>query len=127
MDFRPRESSTNYAYVNGHAVSRTSVAGYLSAPLDLPQGAKVTRLTVFFDNTVAGNAGALSITRYDLTGAIADPVFVATTSVAGWHANSADLSPAVAIDNSAYAYVLIWIPPANANALAGARVEYTLP
>ena len=127
VDFRPRESSTTYTYALSGSISRTSVGGYFSAPVDLPQGAAVTRLTIFFHNTVAGDAGSLILTRYDLAGGGMDIEHVSTTGTLDWHSESADLSPAAAVDNRAYAYVLVWIPPASANALAGARIDYTLP
>ena len=40
---------------------------------------------------------------------------------------SVDLPTAETIDNSRYAYLLIWVPPASENQLSGGQLDYTLP
>jgi hypothetical protein len=103
-----------------------SGGGYFLKTLDLPQGATVTKVTMYYDNVVAGSSGSLWITRVGLTGSTADDIAsVNSGSTAG--SSSVSMTPNLAIDNTTYAYVLYWGAGTVNNVFNGAKVEYTLP
>jgi hypothetical protein len=126
--FVPRGSGSSYTAAGfGNAgLSVTGGSNLFVAPLSLPQGATVTRITMYYNNTGAGNAGTLYVTKYPLaSGTGSDILSVASGAVSGL--GSVSMTPNAVIDNTTNAYLLIWWPPANTNIFGGARVEYTLP
>lgn len=126
--FVPRGSGSVYVAAGfGNAgLSVTTSANLFVAPLSLPQGATVTKVTMYYNNTVAGNAGTLYITKYPLAaGSGADILSVASGTASGL--GSVSMAPNAVIDNTTNAYALIWWPPSNVNIFGGAKVEYTLP
>ena len=129
VEFRPQDSGTTYAFFSGGAISRTGGPGlgWFAAPAHLPQGAAVTRLSFFFDNTGVGSAGYLFFNRYDLAGATKEVTYLESTSTPGVGSVSGTIATPEVIDNSRYAYVLVWGPPAGTNHLLGAQLDYTLP
>ena len=127
MSFKPRDSATGYSAAPGAGMVRTSGSSYFTTPVLLPQGAKVTKLTFVFNNVVAGSSGSLIFSRYLLDGNVTDIVGVTSTTTSGRGSVSVDLPTAETIDNSRYAYLLIWVPPASENQLSGGQLDYTLP
>ena len=127
VDFKPVNSTTTYSYGTAGSMYWTGGGATFDARLSLPQGAKVAKLTIFSDNVAAGASGTLYLVRYDLLGAFQNVKDVAGGAAAGRSSVSADIAPAEVIDNTKYAYELAWVSPGNANRLAGAQVDYTLP
>ena len=126
-DFHPQASTTTYS-AGSSLLQRTSVGGSFAAPLHLPQGAKVTKLTFFYwDDGAAGTAGTLWFTRLNLAGASTAYGVNATDDALGARQVVLTFATAQVIDNSQYAYSFEWSPGVNGCRLAGARVEYTLP
>ncbi len=97
--------------------------------MQLPQGAKVTKLTFFYwEDGGAGTAGTLWFTRHTLVGSSIGYGASATDDAGGGpHQVVRTFTPGQVIDNTQYAYGLKWEPGVNGCRLAGARVEYTLP
>jgi hypothetical protein len=127
-DFHPQESTTTYSTNAAGILQRTSVDGDFVAPVQLPQGAQVTKLTFFYrDDGGAGTAGTLVLTRCNLAGSAFAFGLNATDEPVGYGQTERTFSPAQVVDNTAYAYSLEWRPDVNGCRLAGARIEYTLP
>ena len=127
-DFHPEESTTTYLAGATGMLQRTSVGGSFTAPMQLPQGAKVTKLTFFYwEDGGAGTAGSLLFTRHTLAGYSIGIAANATNDPPGPHQAVRSVTPAQVIDNTQYAYAFEWEPGVNGCLLAGARVEYTLP
>jgi hypothetical protein len=130
MGFNPRLSTTVYTSgtSGGHGIiSSAGVSADFITPVQVPQGATVTKLTMFYNNTNAASAGNLWFVRYSLaTGAFADlAMAVAPAAPAGYQSVSTTFS--AVIDNTTYAYGFVWRSGANTNTLVGAQIDYTLP
>jgi hypothetical protein len=98
---------------------------YFQQRLDLPQGATVTKVTMYYQNVVVGGSGTLWFSM--LTLPTAGTTVTSATSGSAIGASSVSMTPNVVIDNSTNAYILYWGPGALTNIFIGAKVEYTLP
>ena len=126
--FRPRYSSTEYQLV-GPRLYTISGSFYYDAPLDLPNGADVTRLVIYYtDNDAAedfsaeiwrvpmpGRSGEKVSDTVSSSGASADASFVETTSI---------LLPTVDLEGYAY-YIRLTLPASGDLEVNGFRVDYT--
>lgn len=108
-------------------------AGFYLAPLTLPDGAKINKITLYSDNRssagIVYTLPALLLQRTEL--GKGDYVNVATlspSSLFGRGSFSASPSGGVLIDYSKYAYWLTWDPPDNHDVrIQGVVIEYTPP
>jgi hypothetical protein len=100
----------------------------LTAPVHLPQGAKITAIKLFYDNT-AGSAGgsSLQLSVVTMAGAGQYYGFAVGGTTAGFGQVSSAITPALAVDNTKYAYSFYWNAAAADNSIMGAEVDYTLP
>jgi hypothetical protein len=125
--FLPIDETNTYTNVNGALYSAT---GAYSAPVNLPHGATVTKMTVhYMDNDAADN---FSIWLYQNTMIGALSTAMATFTTAGAAAayqvgEDTTIAPAV-IDNSQYAYRLMVgsFNGASTHRLGGVVIEYTV-
>ena len=128
MGFNPRSSTTAYeSGAGGYGIySSASVVADFTTPVQVPQGATVTKLTMFYNNTAGASTGTLWFVRYRLEGGFADQASVVPPATpTGYGAASSTL--ATVIDNTTYAYGFVWRSAANTNTLVGAQIDYTLP
>jgi hypothetical protein len=123
----PRASSTAWVYQGTGCVSASGGNDIFSIHLDLPQGARIDYLRLYYRDTSASNSEAW-ITTYDATGGFADLTTVSSTGAAGY---GSALSPFVnhVVNNAARAYVLNWRPNQTGASmqLCGLRVAYRAP
>ncbi len=109
-------------------VAKDPSDGYLTKQLQLPQGARITKVTAYVLDNTAGNVTA-NLTRYahSFTGA-SD---LRTGSNSGDSPNLQQIvltgSPITVVDNANYTYVLNLAVPSSGQGTCGARVDYTLP
>lgn len=127
---RPRESDVSYS-VSGNGSCSYVTAGDAStvwnvAP-DLPQGAVIDTLRMYYDDTSGSNSSAW-FTVYDLYGDIVDEWSVSSNTSAGKSFND---SAAInhTIDYATYAYLINWRPVVSGSTmqLCGFRVFYEPP
>lgn len=125
---RPRESNVSYT-VNGSGGCSYVTAGstftvWNYALTELPQGARVDTLRMYYSDTSASNTTAW-FTVYDLYGAIVDEWSVSSSTSAG---NSFNDSAAIdhVINYATYSYLLNWRPNVSGSTiqLCGFRVFY---
>jgi hypothetical protein len=120
----PRSNQTSWTYQGVGCVSASGGNDLFSMHLDLPQGARIDYLRLYYRDTSANNSTAW-ITTYDATGGFSDLTTVSSTGTAGY---GTALSPFVnhVVNNAARAYVLNW--QANQTGasmqLCGLRVAY---
>lgn len=130
VDFKPRESTSTYAYVtNGVIYQNGGTTFRFQAPLRLPQGARITKLTFYFVDNNATVDETLWLTRYVPGVSSLDLTSIRSAGAAtGLRSASVSGSPLTTIDNSRYAYILTWGTGVAdvTNQLAGAAVEYSL-
>lgn len=127
---KPRENDVSYG-VDGNGSCTYVTAGdaftvWNIAP-DLPQGAVVDTLRMYYNDTSASNFTAW-FTIYDLYGTIVDEWSVSSNTNTGNSFNdSAQINHTV--DYSVYSYLLNWRPIATGSALqlCGFRIFYTPP
>jgi len=128
-DWQPRASGQatwDNAGLGSSGLRLLTGGGYFFKTLDLPQGATITKITMYYTNAVAGDSGSLWISRVGLAGNTAEDLnHVNSGSAAG--TASVSMTPNVAIDNTAYCYVLFWGAGTVNNIFLGATVDYTLP
>jgi hypothetical protein len=128
MGFNPRNSTTVYGSGAGGfgIISSGAVVADFTTPVQVPQGATVTKLTMYYNNTTAASSGTLWFVRYTLNGTTADQATVISPAAPSGYA-SASSTLATVIDNTTYAYGFVWRSGANTNTLVGAQIDYTLP
>ena len=114
-DFRPvRNDDTQEAHfylgeIYGHMTS-TSTTPYLMAPIDLPDGAKIVKVTLFFVDPGASSI-ALWVWRTNLyNGSYSTPFYMTTSgSTAGLRNQS--LTGYMKVNNSGYTHVVFLAMP----------------
>ncbi len=78
--FHPRDSGTTYNYAGTGCVTADDV---LTVPVRLPAGVQVNFIRIQFNNTVAGDAGVLTLTSYDGLGGFVDHTLATSGKYAG--------------------------------------------
>ncbi len=125
---RPRENDVSYSVNSSGGCSYATVGDsatvWNTAITELPQGARIDTLRMYYDDTSASNSTAW-LTVYDLYGNIVDEYSV---SSAGNFGNSFNDSAAInhVVDYSVYSYLLNWRPVVLGASmqLCGFRVFY---
>ena len=124
---RPRDSSSGWRYDSVGCVYRSSGSELFTQNLDIPDGARIDYLRLFYRDTSASNATAW-ITNYDGAGNFTDLTSVNSAGNSGY---GTTLSPLLShVTNTASrSYVVNWEPAQNGNTmqLCGVRVAYRLP
>lgn len=122
QNFTPRSSTTEFNSSAGNGLVPTAGA-FFSTPLQLPQGAKITALTVWYQTQTT-----ISIIRQRLTNNVAD-VPVNRTFNAGGGAftigNANMPSPPIVINNAQFSYSLQVFAEPGPAAFFNARITYT--
>jgi len=127
---RPRDSSVEWN-TDGSGGCIYQVSGNASVVynlhLDIPDGARIDYLRIFYYDTDASNTQSW-VTRYDDSGGASDIAYAPSTGTAGYGSALSSLIEHV-VDNVNYNYVLNWRPIVNGTAmmLCGLRVAYRLP
>jgi hypothetical protein len=120
----PRSSQTAWTYQGVGCVSASGGNDIFSMHLDLPQGARIDYLRLYYRDT-SGNNSTAWITTYDAAGGFNDLTSVTSSGAAGY---GTTLSPFVnhVVNNAARAYVLNWQPNQTGAGmqLCGLRVAY---
>jgi hypothetical protein len=104
-----------------------SAFGVLNVPLDLPNGATVNTLRMYyFDTSASDSTGWFTV--YDLYGDVVTEVSVQSSGSSGNSFNDSALINHV-IDHSVHSYVLNWRPTVAGNTmqLCGFRIFYNPP
>jgi len=124
---RPRGSATTWASSGqGGCVYAVDGQEVFNVPLDLPQGARIDYLRLYYYDNGASNSTAW-ITTYDGIGGLSDQVRVDSADTTGY---GSTLSPYVGhiVDNINNSYVLNWRPSVAGSSmmLCGLRVAYRI-
>ena len=127
---RPRNSSVEWSSSgDGGCLYQTAGSPYeiFNVHLDIPNGARIDYLRIFYYDTSANDTYSW-VTRYDDEGGLNDVTYVTSIGTAGYGTN---LSPLVShvVDSDNYSYVLNWrsYELSSAIRLCGLRVAYRLP
>ena len=134
IDFKPLDSTTNY-HNPGYGEMYTTTPGTqgFGCTIHLPQGAKVTQVTMYYDKTtLAGDCGELDLFRiypaaYPDGGTELLAIKNYPNNSLGEGSASATLPTPEVIDNTKNTYELAWDAPGNQNRLVGAKIDYTMP
>ncbi len=117
---------------NGGSIVRTLSGSYniFNAPVQLPHGATVTKMTVYWYDDYAGDDGTITLRRSSLSSIFTNEMAKVTTSGSGGNGNGEDTTINYAqIDNSQYTYYLTaQLPTDGTNyvGLYGVIIEYTI-
>jgi hypothetical protein len=124
---RPRASATTWSYNGVGCVSAVTGNDIFSLDLQLPQGARIDYLRLYYYDTSANNSTAW-ITTYDGSGGFTDLTSVSSTGNSGY---GTSLSPLVehVVNNATRAYVFNWRADQTGSTmrLCAFRVAYRLP
>ena len=125
--FRPRDSATGWDYAGAGCISARGGSDNFTLHLEVPHGARIDYLRIFFYDTNASNSTTW-ITDYDAQGTTTDLISVSSTGTAGYGTALSSYLGHV-VDTANHAYVLIWHPGAQGTTmrLCGLRVAYRLP
>lgn len=127
---KPRDSAVNWASDGSGGCIYLSSGNsnvIVNLPLDLPDGARIDYLRLYYYDTSAENSSAW-ITIYDGQGGLDDVTSVASTGNSGYGTTPSVLVEHV-VNSEDYSYVLNWRPKVIGNTmrLCGLRVAYRLP
>jgi hypothetical protein len=130
ISFRPYSETATWTF-SGASVTSSAVGNTLFvAPVSLPQGARVTKMTQHFALTIAGTQGALYLVQTAESSSYGDGLMLISSTATAAGAGSLSPSPAspVTVDNTANSYCLQWLCPGSGNAyLVSVKLEYTIP
>ncbi len=124
--FVPKDHSYEY-YNDGYRVlNPTGSAPYFVAPVDLPHGATVTKVTFYFydDSSVGSDYASVWLGRNDHDNSFSQMADV-TSNDAGDSSNQDDTINYATIDNSQYSYFLELCLNSSAVWAYGVVVEYS--
>jgi hypothetical protein len=125
--FRPRSSSTEYQ-LNGPRLRTTSAPNSYDAPLDLPNGAQIKRLVMYFTDDDPGEDFSAEIWRVPLPGRsgeqVSETVISSGTPGMTFLETTDILRPEVDLEGYAY-YIRLSLPASNDLEINGLRVDYT--
>ncbi len=123
----PRDSSTTWSYGGYGCVVVPSGGNYLIQHLDIPSGARIDYLRIFYYDTSSSDSTAW-ITSYDAQGNHDDMISVSSSGTGGYDTALSDYLGEV-VDTFNNSYVLLYIPDDNTSnmKLCGLRVAYRLP
>jgi hypothetical protein len=127
-NFHPREATTTHSYGNAGCLYKTSTSGYLVSDLQLPQGAEIDLVSLYFNDTNANYNAEVWLYAYDGLGGFTEIAHVASIGSPGQNfANSALISHIV--DNSTESLGLV-VGTGSANdssvRICGVRVRYNV-
>jgi hypothetical protein len=127
-NFHPREATTTHGYGNAGCVYKTSTSGYLVSDLQLPQGAEIDLISLYYSDTNANYDAETWLYAYDGLGGFTEIAHVASIGSPGQNsANSALFSHIV--DNSSESLGLV-VGTGSANdssvRICGVRVRYNV-
>ena len=127
-NFHPREATTTHSYGNAGCLYKTSTSGYLVSDLQLPQGAEIDLVSLYFNDTNANYNAEVWLYAYDGLGGFTEIAHVASNGSPGQNsANSALVSHIV--DNSTESLGLV-VGTGSANdssvRICGVRVRYNV-
>ena len=125
---RPRNNTASWNIdSSGGCIYTNSANEIFNVDLQLPDGATIEYLRLYYYDTAAGDNRAW-VTSYDGADGFADLITVASTGTAGYGTTLSPLS-SVVVDNFNYSYLLNWraVTAGETSQLCGLRVFYNLP
>jgi hypothetical protein len=127
------EATAHRVYQSAGAISASGAADFHYA-VHLPQGARVTGLDYRYVDNDAGSDSSVTLYAFNSIGANSsdsESLVTATSTGSSGSRRTASATPAETeiIDNTKWAYVLVWSPfnVGGATQLVGARVNYVVP
>lgn len=128
-NFHPREATTTHQYAGAGCVSRTSSSGFLVSDLQLPDGAEIDFLRLYFDDTSGANNAHAWLYEYDGLGGFTQITTVSSSGTPG-HSSAGSGFFSYTVDNTAEALGLVIGFDSATNstvAVCGVRVRYSVP
>ncbi|HEY76716.1 MAG TPA: hypothetical protein G4O00_11145, partial [Thermoflexia bacterium] len=123
--FRPREDGYNFVNTENYLVNSDGNSDYYFAPVYLPHGATVTRMTFYWNDQSSSN-GSTILFRKDLSsGSAAWMASVFSSGNSGYGSSSTTSISNPIIDNSLYTYILQWNLPDSTIWGYAVIIEYT--
>lgn len=121
--FTPRSSSTTVTYPGGGCINASG--SYVVTSLELPQGAEISGVRIFYYNNGSANSATAALTSYAGDGGSSDLIFGTTTQNTGFVSEYfMPSSPPLVINNGGQAYALL-ASTGSGLQLCGMRVFYT--
>jgi hypothetical protein len=119
--------ASGYYYQRESLANNASSNSIFFAPVNLPHGATVTKVTLYFYDPEDGPNGTLTLERVDGSGSSGTLALVATSGYASYVWSwSDDIIANATIDNSQYIYFLRWDCPAGLGIqLRSVFIEYS--
>jgi|LSQX01.3.fsa_nt_gb hypothetical protein len=103
FQFRPRSPSDSWEYISSFLYNPSNEYSSLVAPLNLPHGATITKVTLYYLDNTSSNMG-LYLVREEAN----DKVYMAYTSSNNSSKNASDSSiNSPIVDNQSYSYYLM--------------------
>lgn len=126
VSFESRDGGTTKNYLSGGGISSAGGAAYFQVHLDLPQGARITRIT-FYDRDEGDGTNYMFLTAFTPATGQTDDLTFGTSSGASSAIQSTVLTPNTVVDNGLRDYTLLFRHGSTSPSyvLYGATVEYS--
>lgn len=82
-NFYPRETTTTHSYGGAGCIYRTSASGFFVSDLQLPKGAEIDFMRLYFDDTNASSEANLWLYSYDGQGGFTQIAHVSSSGTPG--------------------------------------------
>lgn len=120
--FTPRTSAQTVTYPGGGCSSSSAA---LTTSLELPQGASILGVRLYYNNNGTPNAVGLFLSTYPGDGSVTDQLTGTSSASSGYVSDYFSLAVPLVIDNFSQAYVLTGVTTASSR-LCAMRVFYAL-
>ena len=132
-EFHPKSTTgVKTASAESHCIYADEVAGNpatdpLIVPVQMPQGAVITQITLYYWRGTSTDNPNLDLKRSNMLGTVDTPGTITATGGSGYSSKSLDLNPTITVDNATYGYFLnARLNHAGSGMrLCGARIAYT--
>lgn len=124
--FRPKQDGYDFRNLGYQLIPENATSEYYYAPVQLPHGATVTKMTFYWYDSSSSNNGEAILYQNNLAGMGLGMAVVNTSGDGGGGSSYDDTIAHATIDNSQYAYYVRWhLPDSNDVRGRGVVIEYT--
>lgn len=124
--FAPADEAYQYSRLGQKLTPNNSSSSAYYAPVSLPHGATVTKLTFHWNDTDGTFNASISLDRSAFTGFVSTMASAASSGSGGNGSTTDSTVSNAAVDNSQYDYLLGLLLPSTSTSLYGVVIEYTV-
>ena len=124
--FAPADEAYQYAQLGQKLTPNNSSSSAYYAPVSLPHGATVTKLTFYWRDTDGASNAVIALDRSAFNGFVSTMASAASSGSSGDGSATDSTIASATVDNSQYEYILGVTLPSASTSLYGVVIEYTI-